>query len=70
MQFKAAKFVTYTFKTPNATTDIHINDSEKPHTWEEGITHTDREGNLWSAHYKGFIQYRKLIKGENYVKPK
>lgn len=47
-----------------------INVSSKPNSWEEGITHMDREGNLWSAHYKGFIQYRKLIKGENYVKPK
>lgn len=38
-----------------------------PYTWEEGITHVDRKGVLWSGNLKGFIQYRKLIKGENYV---
>lgn len=37
-----------------------------PFTWEEGITHVDRKGNLWSGNLKGWIQYRKLIKGENY----
>jgi hypothetical protein len=36
-----------------------------PFTWEEGITHVDRQGNLWSGNLKGFIQYRKLIPGEN-----
>lgn len=35
-------------------------------TWEDGITHVDRNGNLWSGNLKGFIQYRKLIPGENY----
>lgn len=33
-------------------------------TWEEGISHTDRDGNLWSGNFKGFIQHRKTIKGE------
>jgi thymidylate synthase ThyX len=37
-----------------------------PGTWEEGISHVDRKGNLWSGNLKGWIQYRKLIKGENY----
>lgn len=36
-------------------------------TWEPGITHMDRERKLWSGPLKGFIQYRKLIPGENYV---
>ena len=27
----------------------------------EGISHTDREGNLWSGNFKGFIQHRKII---------
>lgn len=38
-----------------------------PYTWEEGITHVDRKGNLWSGNLKGWRQYRKLIPGENYT---
>lgn len=37
-----------------------------PFTWEEGITHVDRKGQMWSGNFKSFIQYRKLIPGENY----
>jgi thymidylate synthase ThyX len=40
-----------------------------PSTWEEGITHMDRNHKLWSGNLKGWIQYRKLIPGENYVGP-
>ncbi|QYC52454.1 thymidylate synthase, flavin-dependent [Salmonella phage SSBI34] len=32
-------------------------------TWEEGITHVDREGNFWSGNFKGWIQHRQLIPG-------
>ena len=39
-----------------------------PETWQDGISHADRDGNLWSGNFKGWVQYRKLIKGENYVK--
>jgi hypothetical protein len=38
-----------------------------PETWQEGISHMDREYNLWSGKFRGFIQYRKLIPGENYT---
>lgn len=44
-----------------------VNVPSWPETWEKGISHMDREGNLWSGNYKGFIQYRKLIPGENYT---
>lgn len=37
-----------------------------PFTWEEGITHVDRRGRLWSGNFMGWIQHRKLVKGENY----
>jgi hypothetical protein len=37
-----------------------------PKTWEPGITHMDKDFNLWSGNFKGWIQYRKLINGENY----
>lgn len=62
----AAKVMTPTIEHSG----VAINLPKYSKTWEEGITHMDREGNLWSAHYKGFIQYRKLIAGENYKETK
>ena len=44
-----------------------VNSPSFPETWEEGITHMDQQGNLWSGNLKGWRQYRKLISGENYV---
>jgi thymidylate synthase ThyX len=44
-----------------------INVSGTPGTWEEGISHEDRNGNLWSGNFCGWIQFRKTIDGENYV---
>lgn len=32
-------------------------------TWQKGITHIDRENNLWSGNFKSWIQYRQLIDG-------
>lgn len=32
-----------------------------PDTWQEGITHVDRNGNFWSGNFKGWIQHRQLI---------
>ncbi len=32
---------------------------------EEGVSHSDRDRNLWSGNFKGWIQYRKLIAGES-----
>lgn len=29
--------------------------------WEDGVTHIDRYGNLWSGNLQGWIQHRKLI---------
>lgn len=46
-----------------------VNIPQKPSTWEPGISHMDKEQNLWSGNFKGFVQYRKLIPNENYVKP-
>ena len=31
-------------------------------SWEDGITHIDRNGNFWSANFKGWVQNRQLIK--------
>ena len=43
-----------------------VNIPTTPVTWEPGVTHMDRDRNLWSGNLKGFIQYRKLIPGECY----
>lgn len=32
-----------------------------PDFWEEGASHVDRKGNLWSGNLQGFVQYRKLL---------
>lgn len=32
-----------------------------PASWEQGITHIDRQGRFWSANLCGFIQHRQLI---------
>ena len=32
-----------------------------PFTWDAGVTHADRGGNLWSGNFKNWIQHRQLI---------
>jgi hypothetical protein len=29
--------------------------------WEEGVSHIDRRGDMWSGNFKGWLQYRQLI---------
>jgi len=43
---------------------VSINLPEHPKTWEDGVSHVDRNGSLWSGNLKGFVQLRKLIDGE------
>lgn len=31
------------------------------HTWQQGVTHADRKGYLWSGNFCGWIQHRQLI---------
>lgn len=50
--------------TPMKKTDGSYN-SLWPATWEEGVSHIDKEYTLWSGNFKGWIQHRKLIPGEN-----
>lgn len=40
---------------------------ERPDTWQEGISHMDKNRQLWSGNIRGYIQYRKLVPGENYT---
>ena len=44
----------------------HINFPRDSGSWEDGITHTDRKGRLWSGNYCGWIQLRQLLPN-NYV---
>jgi hypothetical protein len=39
----------------------------QPDAWEEGISHMDRDYQLWSGPLRGWVQYRKLIPGENHT---
>lgn len=42
-----------------------INIQTMPYTWEKGVSHSDRQGQLWSGNIRGWVQHRKLIPGEN-----
>lgn len=42
-----------------------INNPFDPFTWEPGVSHVDRNGQLWSAQLRGWVMQRKLIVGEN-----
>lgn len=43
-----------------------VNNIFNHRTWQEGVTHSDRNGSFWSGNFKGFIQHRKLIAGNCY----
>lgn len=38
-----------------------INDPTYAASWQDGVTHVDKEGRLWSANFCGWIQHRQLI---------
>lgn len=42
-----------------------INCQDWNRSWEEGITHVDRQGNFWSGNFCGFIQHRQLLDNHN-----
>lgn len=41
--------------------DPNINVPEYTISWEEGITHADRQGQLWSGNLRGWRQHRQLV---------
>lgn len=43
------------------------NSPEDSSTWQDGITHVDRDGYLWSGNFKSWIQGRQLV-ADNYKK--
>ncbi|WJJ54527.1 thymidylate synthase [Pseudomonas phage PT07] len=44
-----------------ATPMVRISDNQVG--WEDGVTHLDKHGDLWSGNFRGFIQHRQLIEG-------
>jgi hypothetical protein len=42
-----------------------VNIPTMPITWEDGVSHMDKKSQLWSGNFRGWVQYRKLIPGEN-----
>ena len=45
---------------------IFVNDPAESDTWQEGVSHVDKSGQLWSANFKEWVQYRKTLKDECY----
>lgn len=48
----------------------NLNVYYQPDSWQDGVTHCDKQGNLWSGNFKGFVQYRQLIPNNVYNTPK
>ena len=46
--------------------EYEVNIAQYTDTWEGGITHMDKNYQLWSGPYRDWIQHRKLIPGECY----
>lgn len=43
-----------------------VNHPFDPNSWQEGVTHVKKNGTLCSGNLEGWVQYRKLIKGNCY----
>ena len=50
--------------SPKARNISHISQVISMYDLENGVSHIDRDGYLWSGNFKGWIQYRKLITDE------
>lgn len=50
----------------NTISTIAFNVPHCPDTWQKGISHMDKNRQLWSGNLKGWIQHRKTVDGENY----
>lgn len=45
--------------------DNWVNIPTDPRTWQHGVSHMDRKCRLWSGNLRGWVQFRKTIRGEN-----
>lgn len=43
-----------------------VNTPIQPDSWQRGITHSDKKGNLWSGNLQKWIQYRQLVPENTY----
>ena len=50
--------------TQHQGTPIEYYKDDERRGWQEGISHLDRQGNLWSAQFKHWIMFRKTIPNE------
>lgn len=50
------------FDKDDLDTGYEVNLPLHPDSWEEGITHVNRQGELCSANFRGWIQYRHTLK--------
>jgi hypothetical protein len=62
----ATPMAEYSYTFNGTETGSQVNANFAPHTWEPGISHVDRDGNLWSGNFMGWQQYRKLVPNECY----
>ena len=51
----------YVFADSEVDLDLSINLTYNNRTWEEGITHMNKQGQLCSGNLRGFVQYRHLL---------
>lgn len=52
----------------DATGGYYVNLPYAPKSWQQGVSHMDKDMNLWSGNFQGFIQFRKLVPNECYKK--
>ncbi len=51
----------YVFADSEVDLDLSVNLTYNNRTWEEGVTHMNKQGELCSGNLRGFIQYRHLL---------
>jgi hypothetical protein len=54
--------------TPMEKTELSLSDFMDGYEWQDGVSHMDKDGFMWSGNFKGWIQYRKTTPNECYKK--
>lgn len=52
----------YVFADSEVDLDLSVNLTYNNRTWEEGVTHMNKQGELCSGNLRGYVQYRHLLK--------
>lgn len=50
--------------TPMSNPEATLNDGS---IWQNGVSHMDKNGDMWSGNFKHWVQFRKTIEGENHA---